>query len=122
MSALVGIGKSKIERMCRAAGVVPVKRATIARREVFIADGFSAMPHVTFQKFDVDWSGFAFGAFATFWWVFENDDKMSLGRPLFFDAMHDPGYSADSKRDMRVRAALADAQEILTIQNSATKH
>lgn len=116
------LGKSKIEQMCRAAGVIPVKRATVQGREVFIADGFTATPAVTFQKFDVEEKDFPFGCFGTFWWTFESEDKFSLGRPLFFDAFHDKGYSPESKQGMRIRAALKDAEEMIMARDKATKH
>lgn len=120
--SLLSLGKSKIERMCRAAGCPPVARKTVRGREIFIADGFSAQPAVTFQKFDVEASDFPFGCFGTFWWTFEGEDKFSLGRPLFFDAFHDPGYSADSKQQMRIRAAVKDAEEQMIAQERVAKH
>ena len=122
MATVLGLGKTKIERMCRAAGVVPCDRRTVNGREVFIADGFSATPEVTFQKFDVERADFPLGCYATFWWIFESDEKMSLGRPLFFDFLHDPGHSAESKKKMRIAAAVKDAETTLIAQKRATKH
>lgn len=113
------LGKSKIESMCRAAGCLPVKRATVMGREVFVADGFSATPHVTFQRFDIDDGDFPFGCFGTFWWTFEGDEKMAMGRPLFFDAFHDTGYSKESKQMMRVSKALKDAEETFVLRKKA---
>lgn len=118
---MIGLGKTKIERMCRAAGVIPCDRKTVNGREVFIADGFSARPHETFKRFAIEHGDFPFGAFGTFWWIFEGDEKLSLGRPLFFDAFHDTGHTAESKKKMRIAAAIKDAQQLLTIQSRA-KH
>lgn len=118
---MIGLGKTKIERMCRAAGVLPVSRATVKGREVFIADGFSAKPHETFKRFAIEQGDFPFGAFGTFWWIFENDEKLSLGRPLFFDAFHDAGHTVESKQKMRIASAIKDAEQTLTIQSRA-KH
>lgn len=118
---MIGLGKTKIERMCRAAGVVPVKRATVMGREVFIADGFSARPHETFKRFDVEQNDFPFGAFGTFWWIFDTEDKMSMGRPLFFDAFHDSGHTVESKQNMRIASAIKDAEHTLRVK-SQVKH
>jgi hypothetical protein len=107
--------------MCRAAGVLPEKRATVQGREVFIADGFSAKPHETFKRFDIEQGDFPFGAFGTFWWIFDTDDKMSLGRPLFFDAFHDAGHTVESKQKMRIASAMKDAEQTLLIQRQV-KH
>jgi hypothetical protein len=112
------LGKSKIESMCRRAGVLPVERAKVGGTEVFIADGFNA-DAATFRKFDVSKEDFPFGVFATFWWTFEDEDKFSLGRPLFFDAFHDPGYSPESKQKMRIQSALKDAEEQITRRKGA---
>lgn len=119
MAALLGLGKTKIERMCRAAGVVPCDRKTVNGREVFVADGFSATPEVTFQRFDVERKDFPLGCYATFWWVFDTDEKMSLGRPLFFDFLHDAGHTVEGKKKMRVAAALKDAATTLAMQSKA---
>lgn len=119
---MINLGKTKIESMCRAAGVLPVDRAQIAGREVFIADGFSLVPEVTFQKFDVEKADFPHGAFATFWWTFENDNKMSSGRPLFFDAFHDRGHSVESKQKMRIASAMKDAKEMLEAIDDKARH
>lgn len=116
------LGKSKIETMCRRAGVLPVGRENIDGEDVFIADGFSIIPEIAFQKFDIEAKDFPSGAFATFWWTFEGDDKMSLGRPLFFDAFHDPGHTMESKQKMRIAAALKDARDMLAARRKKAVH
>ena len=116
------LGKSKIESMCRAAGVLPVGRQKIGGQDVYIADGFSLTPERTFRKFDVERKDFPYGAFATFWWTFEGDDKMSAGRPLFFDAFHDTGHTQESKQKMRIAAACKDASEMLAARRKKAQH
>jgi hypothetical protein len=115
------IGKSKIETMCRNAGVIPVARKKINGIEVFIADGFSATPAVTFQKFEVTAEEFPFGCYGTFWWIF-NDEKLAGGRPLFCDAFHDPQYSPEGKKQIRINAALKDAKDNLKRNKRAWLH
>lgn len=115
------IGKNKIERMCRAAGCPPVHREMVNGTEVFIADGFAADPTV-FRKFLVERADFPFGVFGTFWWTFKGDEKMSFGRPLFFDAFHDAGHSKESKQKMRIRAAVEDATVELEKIKNVVKH
>lgn len=118
----MAIGKNKIETMCRNAGMAPAKRATIDGAEVFIADGFSAPPHWIYRHFGIGPTQFPFGMFATLWWASKGDEKLDTGQPLFFDAFHDPQYSAADKKRARVNTAIKEAREFLRSRKKAQQH
>jgi hypothetical protein len=113
------IGKQKIERMCRAAGMVPAKRETINGVEIFIADGFAAMPHTVFGRFGVEPGDFPFGCFATLWWASKGDEKLDAGQPRFFAAFHDPEIGHGSKQRARINSAMQHAKAFLEARKKA---
>lgn len=113
------IGKNKVESMCRAAGMKPAARGSSGGMEIFIADGFSAPPHIAFRKFGIEQDEFPMGMYATLWWVSKADEKLDIGQPLFFDALHDAGYSTGDKRRMRIKAALKEAESFLSRRKKA---
>lgn len=107
------IGKNKIERICRSAGMIPVKRDRVHGAEVFIADGFSSPPHRIYRRFGIGPEQFPFGMFITLWWVSMGDEKLDTGQPLFFDAFHNRKLGKSSKQRARVNAALKEASYFL---------
>lgn len=109
--------KHAIERMCRKAGMRPVKRDRIDGAEVFIADGFAATPHVTFAKFGIEPKDFPGGCYATLWWVSRKEDKLDIGQPLFFELLHNPEYGNGSKQIARINAAMNEARTFLKRRN-----
>ena len=113
------IGKNKIERICRAAGMKPVSRDNIRGVEVFIADGFSLMPHNNFRRFGIEPTDFPHGMYATLWWASKGDEKLDTGQPLFFDVMHDPSVAIHDKQRARINAALKSAREFINRRRKA---
>lgn len=107
------IGKQVMERMCRAAGMMPVKREHIGSAYIFIADGFAARPDVAFQRFGIGPADFPNGCYATMWWCSKSDENLDAGRQLFFEPGHDPEISASNKQRARINRALTDAREFL---------
>ena len=109
------IGKSRIETICRNAGMVPVTRANIEGTEVFIADGFSAPPHNHYRRLGVDGDEFPLGCFVTLWWASRGEDKLDTGQPLFFDAL-----KSDSRNQQaRINTALKEAAMFLDRRKKA---
>jgi hypothetical protein len=90
-----------------------VKRDNINGVEVFIADGFSSAPHITYRKFGINDGEFPFGCFVTLWWVSCGDEKLDTGQPLFFDAFHDSQHSLEGKKLARINTALLAAKKFL---------
>lgn len=107
------IGKHRIERICRSAGMLPVKRGNIMGAEVFIADGFSSPPHFNYRRFGVDPTDFPFGMFATLWWISKGDENLDTGQPMFFDAFHNPEYAKADKQRARINTAMQEAKTFL---------
>ena len=105
--------KNSIERMCRAAGLRPERRERIRDQEVFIADGFSLMPHNAWRRFGVDEDEFKRGMFVTLWWL-SKDEKLDVGQPLFFAVDHNPELDVHSKKQARINAAIKTADKFLT--------
>lgn len=113
------IGKNKIESICRRSGMKPVRRETIDGVEIFIADGFSLMPHNHYRRFGVEPFEFPQGMYVTLWWASKGDEKLDIGQPLFFDVMHNPEYANGSKQRARINAALSTAREFLERRRKA---
>lgn len=110
------IGKNKIEKMCREAGMKPARRATIDGVEVFIADGFSAPPHWAFRKFGINHSEFPMGMYVTLWWASKGDEKLDTGQPLFFEPFHNPEIGQGSRKLARINAAMKEAKDFLDLR------
>lgn len=106
--------KSRIENICERGLMKPVFRGDIDGTNVFIADGFSAFPHITYRKFGIDEKDFKFGCYATLWWVSaDGGEKLDTGQPLFFDAFHDRNLGPGSKQNARINTAMKEAQNFL---------
>lgn len=116
------IGKDKIERICRSAGMKPVERSNIDGAEVFVADGFSLPPHPYYRRFGIGPEQFPRGMYTTLWWISRGEDKLDTGQPLFFDVFHDLSYPKESKQQMRINAAKQAAKEFLDQRKRATRH
>lgn len=113
------IGKHKIERICRDAGMVPAMRDRINGAEVFIADGFSTPPHMAYRRFGIGPQQFPGGMFVTLWWASKGDEKLDTGQPLFFEAFHDPQYSRADKKRARINSARQAAKDFLASRKRA---
>lgn len=100
-----------MERICRAAGMRPAKRLKVHGVDVYIADGFSAIPHVTFQRFGItDPAEFPYGAYATFFFTEGLPKGKNGGMPLFFNAL-----DAKSRNELaRMNATEAEAVKFIT--------
>jgi hypothetical protein len=112
--------KAKVEKMCRRAGCEPVMRGKIGGFDILIADGFSIEPHKVFHKFGVSKGDFLLGCYATFWWAFK-DEKMHIGCPLFFEALHDAAYDRDIKQQMRINSAMENAELHIVSEQRVSK-
>jgi hypothetical protein len=108
MTDLQPITKGNIERMCLKAGTAPADRIFVGDYEILISDGFSLPPHRVFRKFGIGPDDFPKGCYCTFWWLMKGDN-LYFGKPLFFDAFHDPEYDAATKRRARINRARDDA-------------
>lgn len=113
------IGKDKIERICRDAGMKPETRRNIDGAEVFIADGFSLPPHLAYRRFGIGPEQFPQGMYATLWWVSRQEDKLDIGSAVFFELFHNRQYSGPDKKRGRINAALKDAREYLARRKKA---
>lgn len=91
----------------------PEKRVRWRDYEIFVADGFSLMPHNAFRRFGIDAHDFPSGMFSTLWWVSKDGDQLDTGQPIFFDALHNPEYSAETKKQARINTALREAEGFL---------
>lgn len=107
------ISKHGIERICRQAGMKPVRRGNINGAEVFIADGFSAPPHQHYRRFGIGPEQFPGGMYVTLWWLSRGEDKLDIGQPLFFELLHDRQFSGGSKQLARINAAMKEAKTFL---------
>lgn len=106
--------KDKLESMCRMAGMQPAHRENLPHGEVlFVSEGFSAQPHITYQKFGASKDDFPYGAYCAAWFVANGEDHVVAGQPLLFDAFHDTGWDMPSKKRARVNRALEEAHAFL---------
>lgn len=93
--------KNELEQSLRKGGTVPILRERMGDYDLFFSDGFSHPPHLSYQKFGIEPEEFPGGMFVTVWWL-GRDEKLHIGRPLFFD-MTEPS------KDARINAARQDA-------------
>lgn len=106
------MNKEKMEHVFREAGVTPALRQNAGDYDIFVGDGFSLMPHRLYRRFGVEPTEFPKGMYVTWWWV-GKDEKLDVGRPLFFDWAHDAEYSADDKKNMRILKAVDEANKFI---------
>lgn len=98
------INKAKMEKMCRNAGMSISSRGNVRGHEIFMADGYSALPGVKFQKFGAEPGDPP--SWITIWFAVKGEDTLDIGRALFFE--NDEGVKA------RRNAALKDAEDSIT--------
>lgn len=95
--------KNQVEDIFRRTGRKPVSRENLGKYDLFISDGFSQPPHLSYQKAGgVQPGEFPAGMFVTTWWL-GKDEKLFVGRDLFFDLSQ---FSLES----RLAAARKDAE------------
>lgn len=107
------LNKDQFETMVRNAGMRPELRQPLRDLEVYIADGFSLMPHNALRKFGIEPDEFPSGVYVTLWMLSKREGILGGGRPMFFDAKHNPELDGPSKKQARIQAALADADSHL---------
>lgn len=105
--------KNKIESICRAGGMRPVKRDKFDGAEIFIADGFSEWPHQNYRRLGLGPDVFIGGCYVTLWWVSKGEEDLDIGQPLFFERYHDGGYTETSKQLARINTANETAKAYL---------
>lgn len=77
--------KDTLEVLFGKLGLKPSLREKHGDYDVFYGDGFSAAPHLKWQDRGETKAGdYPLGAFVTFWWI-GKDERLLIGRPLFFD-------------------------------------
>lgn len=104
------ITPTDMERICRSVGMRPAKRMKIHGVDVYIADGFSPIPHVTFQRFGKsDPAEFPCGAYVTLFMTEGLPRGRNAALPMFFDAALIP-----SKNEVaRMNATIAVAEKFI---------
>lgn len=107
------LNKNRIEKLCRAAGMVPEARRSAHGHEVFVADGFSLWPHYKMRHFGLGPDMFDGGCYITLWWIPQGEDKVLTGTALYCEPRHDPDYDLATRKQMRINAAVANAAEIV---------
>ena len=105
------ITPSDMERICRSVGMRPAKRLKVHGVDVYIADGFSQIPHVTFQRFGKsDPAEFPQGAYVTLFMTEGLPKGRNLAAPMFFDA----ALIASRNEGARVNATVKEAEKYIT--------
>lgn len=100
-----------MERICRSVGMRPAKRLKVHGVDVYIADGFSPIPHITFQKFGKsDPKEFPEGAYVTLFMTEGLPRGRNMAAPLFFDA----ALIASKNENARVNATVKEAEKYIT--------
>lgn len=100
-----------MERICRSVGMHPAKRMKVHGVDVYIADGFSPIPHITFQKFGKsDPDEFPLGAYVTLFMTEGLPRGRNTAVPLFFDA----ALIASKNETARVNATVKEAEKYIT--------
>lgn len=109
----MGVMKDRIEEACRKAGMRPEVRETYREHDIFVAEGYSVMPEITYARFGAGVGEFPDGCFCAIWWLATGEDKFDVGCPIFFHADHDSEYDYATRRQARINTALRDARHHL---------
>lgn len=107
------LDKDSFEKMVRNAGMRPELRQPLRDLEIYVADGFSMMPHNPWRRFGVEADEFPQGMYVTLWMLSKREGVMGAGRPMFCDVFHNPELDGPSKKQARINAAIADADKHL---------
>jgi hypothetical protein len=99
------MNKDQVEKSLRFGGTTPILREKMGNYDLYISDGFSQPPHLSYQKFGVDPGEFPAGMFVTFWWL-GKDEKLHIGRPLFISI-------SEYDQQTRINAARKDAKKAM---------
>lgn len=100
-----------MERICRSVGMRPAKRMKIHGVDVYIADGFSPIPHITFQRFGrSDPSEFPQGAYVTLFMTEGLPRGRNMAVPMFFDA----ALIASKNEHARLNTAAKEAEKYIS--------
>lgn len=113
------LNKSSVEDMCDRAGIKPSYRGGVHGVDVFICEGFSMTPDVTFRRFGVGRGEFPWGCYCTIWWVARGEERFDVGMPMFFDAFHNPELDLEGKKIARRNRALDDVTRFITQRKKA---
>ena len=106
------ITKSKIEDVCRRAGLKPVYAGTVGDYGLGIATGISLAPHNTIRSLGVGPEEYPGGCHVAFWALFK-DERFFTGNALIFELFHDPSYDGAAKSQMRINSARHAAEEFV---------
>lgn len=109
------MNKDQLERIVRAAGLAPeLREKTLYDNELFVADGFSLPPHTAFRRFGIEKDDFKHGCYVTLWWISKGSEKLDIGRPIFFDVMHDiESLPIAARKTARINTARRDAEAFI---------
>ncbi len=107
------LNRDTVERMMVGAQMRPVHKEKVGDYEVFVGDGFSFNPAVTYQKFGAEPGDFDAGAFCTIWFVARDENFFEVGVPALYATNHDPSLDASSKEIARVNRAMKDAAKFI---------
>lgn len=91
----------------------PERRAKINGYEIFIADGFSKVPHFTYGSLGAEPGEFPNGAFCTLWFTVKGEENLDVGLPMFFEKDHDPHFDEQTKKQARLNTAFKQAESVI---------
>ena len=111
--------KAIVASMCAKAGMQPAERSKYKGVEIFVADGFSPVPWISYQRFGCERDDFPNGAFCTMWFLVKGEETLDTGLPLLFKHDHDPELTLYDKRRGRINRALVDARAFIDRRNKA---
>lgn len=80
---------------------------------IFIADGFSEKPEVTYKRFGAEKDEFPNGAYCTLWFISRDDFKLDCGAPLLFDANHNREWDDAFREKARINTARKAAETFI---------
>lgn len=103
--------RDDMARMCANAHMSQEARINYRGYEIFVADGFSQNPEITFQKFGVEKDKYPDGAYGTLWGVAYSEDHFKTGGLLVAERNHDPHIT--DKKKARINAGIKEAKAFI---------
>jgi len=99
--------KDEMEAAFRRGGKVPVARDKVGAFDLFISDGWSSPPHLSYQNHQaIQPDEFPLGMFVTSWWI-GKDEKLFVGQDLFIGP-------SETSQEARISAAKKDAESFVS--------
>lgn len=115
------LNKNTVEKMMVGAQMQPAHKEAVGEYEIYVGDGYSFTPEVTYKRFGAEPGDFTGGAFCTVWFVAQSEDFFEVGSPALYRTDHNPELDAATKKRARINRAMKDAKSFIQLRKRVAK-